>query len=70
MLKRSINLTAKDVEEIVLSKYGIKKLSSKKETIKYLKCRAVNTILANYRWRCNLSFKAKAVKELEERTIK
>ena len=54
MMRIYVNLTAKDVEEAILSKYGIRKQQDNrsKEKIICPKCGAINPPGAKYCWRC------------------
>ncbi len=68
MLRVYVNLTAKDVEEAVLSKYGIRKeVSTKVSSVKCPKCGATNPGGARFCWRCGVPLSAVAAEERERR---
>ena len=66
MMRVYINLAARDLEDVLLAKYGIRKIRGQKQ-IRCPKCGAVNYDVANYCWRCGLPLKAIAAYELEEK---
>lgn len=67
MMKIYVNLTAKDVEEALLNKYGIEvpKSGHKREVMKCPKCGASNPAGARYCWRCGLPLSLASAAERE-----
>ena len=68
MLRIYVNLTAKDVEEVLLGKYGIRKEeSSEGKSIKCPRCGAGNPEGARFCWRCGVPLSVEAAEERERR---
>ena len=68
MMKVYVHLTGVDVEEIVLSKYGIRlgRKSDKEEQLRCPKCGATAPREAKYCWRCGYPLRHVAVMDLEK----
>ncbi len=65
MMRVYVNLTAKDVEEALLRKYGIRKDVRGEESIECPKCGASNPAGARYCWRCGLPLSLASAAERE-----
>ena len=68
MLKIYVNLTAKDVEEVLLSRYGIRREEGgDTESIKCPRCGALSPPRARFCWRCGTPLSVEAAEERERR---